>query len=52
MNSQLNDKIYDNSINYVCVYHDYCLFWLSLTLEMHTMPITANKTIPITTIIE
>jgi len=22
--SQLNDKIYDHSINYVCVYHDYC----------------------------
>ena len=24
MNSQLNDKIYNNSINYVCVYHNYC----------------------------
>jgi len=22
MNSQLNDKIYDNSVNYGCIYHD------------------------------
>ena len=28
MNSQLNDKVYDNSINYVCVHHDYCLLLL------------------------
>jgi len=49
MNSQLNDKIYDNSINYVCIYHD-CR--LRLSLEKHTMSIIANKIITIITIIE
>jgi len=36
MNSQLNEKIYENSINYVCVYHHYYTiiagYWMSILI--------------------
>ena len=35
MNSQLDDKIYDNSVNYVCVYHDYFrLLLISIVINL------------------
>jgi len=49
MNSQLNDKIYDNFINYVCVYR--WLLPISIIIN-HTMSIITNKIITIITIIE
>jgi len=52
MNSQLNDKIYDNSIVFITIIAGYCRFRLSLILENNTMSIIANKIITIITIIE
>ena len=49
MNSELND---DNSINYVCVYHDYCQLLPISTIEKHTMSIISIKIITIIMIIE
>jgi len=44
MNNQLNDNVYDNSINYVCVYHDYCqLLPISIIINLRKVHASLSK---------